>query len=160
MLRAATQEAFVWTTLQIEVGTVGRRPGAAGAVGTCISFQHGKNNGKVEVDNGSGMLPEPVVACAHDSSLDVQLAPFSGFHMVVTAMLLGTSDKLSNRDKTGLYELGFPGQSKTPDVCLAAPKLKHANRSVQEWAEFYEHNGVPEGDQIPTGKKSHMYRVV
>ena len=53
MLRAATREAFQWNKLQIEVGTVGRRPGLVDAVGTCISFQHGKNDGTVEVDNGS-----------------------------------------------------------------------------------------------------------
>ena len=68
-------------------------------------------------------------------------------------MLLKAGDMLSYNDKTELNELGFPGQLKTPDVCLATPKIKQANRSVQEWAEFYEQNGVSEGDQIPMGKR-------
>ena len=68
-------------------------------------------------------------------------------------MLLNTGKTLTNEHKKGLHELGFPVQLKNPDVCLAAPKAKHARKSVQDWAEFYEQNGVPEGDQIPMGRR-------
>ena len=47
MLIASTKgRQFVWSTLLIEVGTVGRRNGYGDAEGVCLSFQHGKNDGR------------------------------------------------------------------------------------------------------------------
>ena len=55
MLIASTKDRhFVWSTLLIEVGTVGRRRGCGDAEGVCLSFQHGKNDGKVTLDNERG----------------------------------------------------------------------------------------------------------
>ena len=38
LTKAVGTDKFLWTTLQIEVGTVGRRRGRADATGTCIMF--------------------------------------------------------------------------------------------------------------------------
>ena len=85
--KAVGNDKFLWTTLQIKVGTVGRRHGRADATGTCITFHHGKNDGAVTLDKEAGARSEVGHACAHDFSLDVHLGPFSGFRVVVTAVL-------------------------------------------------------------------------
>ena len=92
MLIASTKDRqFEWSTLLIEVGTVGRRCGCIDAEGVRLSFQHGKNDGKVTLDNETGSLTEPGDACAHDSSLDVHFAPFnaSGRGSIVVTLVLG-----------------------------------------------------------------------
>ena len=105
MLIASTKDRhFVWSTLLIEVGTVGRRQGCGDAEGVCLSFQHGKNDGKVTLDNKAGTLKGPGDACAHDSSLDMHFAPFNGFRVVVTALLLGSAKDASRQMQAELHE--------------------------------------------------------
>ena len=90
-------------------GAVGRRKGCGDAEDVCISIQHGKNDGKVTLDNEAGTLNGPGDACAHDSSQDVHFAPFNGFRVVVTVVLLESAKDLSQQAKEELHELGFPG---------------------------------------------------
>ena len=46
-------------------------------------------------------------ACAHDSSLDVHLGTFSGFRVVVTAVLMNFVPTMTQQSKEKLHELGF-----------------------------------------------------
>ena len=105
----------------------------------------------MSLDNEKGSLTEPGDACAHDSSLDVHFAPFNGFRVVVTALLLGSARSLPQHSKDELHELGFPGWQVAPPVNMALVGVGHAKRSVKRWASLHERNGVPEGDQLPLG---------
>ena len=110
-----------------------------------------QESGKLTLDNKAGTLYEPGNACAHNSSLDVHFAPFNGFRVVVTALLLESAKGISQQAKQELHELGFPGWQGDLLDEVAMVGARHAKRSVKQWAAFHERNEVPEGDQIPLG---------
>ena len=134
----------MWSTLQVKVGTVSRRRGCGDAEGVCLSFQHGKNDGKVTLDNKAITLYEPGNACAHDSSQDVHFAPFNGFRVVVTALLLESAKEFPQQAKGDLHKLGFPGwqQPREEVAMVGAERIK---RSVKQWAAFHERRSDPAG---------------
>ena len=96
--------SFVWSSLLIEVNTVSGPRALPFATGPALTFAHGKHVGNACV---LGCPIPPRSSVVHDAMHSVILPAFSGYRVVVTALLHSAAAGLAPKDRDALRAAGF-----------------------------------------------------